>query len=229
MVLFVLAGFLVMHVQALQPTAGALQAGATTQEASLAAAARLDLSAWQARIPLGLLMTADAVKSKHILMLLHLMALAEPAGQSGGTLKPAAISKVDPIMGDTSAASDRACAALLQYELMRRDTCQHWVFLTNDDASAAGRGRAGSVSRSRAASCCEQGKQLAAGCSGPAFDSHKAVVAVSVGALLAWLGRSTQAAAVLQQVVDIAQGEQLLEQQVCSDCHQKHLTLLCAV
>eukprot|EP00775_Hariotina_reticulata_P006043 gene6043-6281_t len=200
--------------QAYQPGDNALLHAATTiQEAGLAATSRLDLSAWQSRTPLGLFLTADAVKSKHFLMLLHLMALSEPAGESGSSLNGPAAERVDGVLGDFQAASGRACAALLQYELVLRDAYQQ-VFLPNAAASLAGSGRAGCTNSFRTASCCQHGKQSEAGRFGPSFGSPEAVAAVSLGALLAWLGRSAQTAAVLQQVVDIAEGEQLLEQQL---------------
>lgn len=209
--------------QATQPADDALLHAATTnQEAGLAATARLDLSAWQTRTPLGLLLTANAVKSKHVLMLLHLMALAEPAGGSGSSLDGPAADRVDGVLGDFSAASGRACAALLQYELVLRDAYQQ-VFLSN---AAASSGRAGCTNSSRNASCFQHGKQSEAGRFGPSFGSPEAVAAVSFGALLAWLGRSAQTAAALRQVVDIAEGEQLLEQQVRTNSTTRY-GLLC--
>jgi hypothetical protein len=81
---------LVFFLQALAPGDDAsCSSTATADEVSLAAAAQLELAAWQARMPLAALLTDPAMQQRHTLMLLHLMALAE-AGAAAGSLTAAA-------------------------------------------------------------------------------------------------------------------------------------------
>lgn len=64
---------------------------ATAEEVSLAAAAQLELAAWQARMPLAALLTDAAMQRRHLLMLLQLMVLTEAGCLTGGMAATAAV------------------------------------------------------------------------------------------------------------------------------------------
>jgi hypothetical protein len=78
---------------------------ATADEVSLAAAAQLELAAWQARMPLATLLTDSAMQRRHTLMLLHLMAGTE-AGAAAGSLAAAA-GVADEECGNSPSCSSR--------------------------------------------------------------------------------------------------------------------------
>lgn len=92
---------------------------ATPEEAGLAAAARLELAAWQARLPAA--QQLAQLGSRHRLMLLQLMLLAEQAPSSSSSCGCGCAVEAAPsvVSADEAAA---AAAALLSYHLVRQGT-----------------------------------------------------------------------------------------------------------
>lgn len=109
---------------------------ATANEAQLAAAARLDLTAWQTRWPLGAKLTDKAMHRKHRLLLLQLMTMAESPTMS------IPLHSIVPELGLSTAAAGSgeheglaadlayACRVVQSYGLVRLDLYQS-VYLRN--------------------------------------------------------------------------------------------------
>lgn len=190
---------------------------ATAEEAILAAAVRLALTAWQARLPLGDLLVAPAMTQRHRLMLLHLMVVAETGASScctgithsGGA--PSCTKRSVLLPHEASMCSaDSIVPALEQYGLLKVDLYQD-VLLS---ACAAQPNPADSdqdtperASQTEAYATMDSPGALQ-------HLSSAGMQAASIAELLVWLSRSGQTAAVLQRVLEIAKAEEQLAQQV---------------
>lgn len=220
---------------------------ATANEAQLAAAARLDLTAWQTRWPLGAKLTDEAMHRKHRLLLLQLMTMAETPAM------PVPLHSIVPELGLSTAAAGSgeqeglaadfayACRVVQRYGLVRLDLYQS-VYLSN--AAVASERQSsddgdflidGSNNKyihhnndnrwldTRGPNEKRQPifwrSQLGAGYSNAdgAADDEVADTGLSVAALLVWVARSKPAAAVLRRVLQVAQAEQQLHMQVSKE------------
>jgi hypothetical protein len=179
-------------------------------------------------MPLAALLTNPAVHRRHQLMLLQLMAIAEagcPAGSIAGTaaVQGAAADSAESLCCSnsmaggavteggvevTAVAAAVVTAALQHYGLLRCDQYQQ-QFLRNSAAACTERRSSADDNDSSDANSTQ-----GISCRSSTQQQQQLGTAASVADLLVWLSRSGQTEAVLLRVLEVAQGEQQLAQQV---------------
>jgi len=201
-------------------SAGAISAVAAAPASHLTRAARLEVKAWQQRLPAAELLLHHSMQPRHVWMLLVLMALSK-----GGTLEAAEAllgqlgTKAGPSDGAASSSSwDRATfaglpslsqplaevqAALLSYGFMRQDGYED-VFLINSAVNAGGSEDAAGDSM------CPHTTWATAG----AAAAMSVAASSSIGALLVWVTRCPATASFLSRMQSCAVREQELAEQV---------------
>jgi hypothetical protein len=223
---------------------------ATADEVSLAAAAQLELAAWQARMPLAALLTNPAMQRRHQLMLLHLMALAEAGCCAGsltgsadcserqrsnsskfnepGSCSPGAAAGAadDGSFGYANCNAADITAALQQYGLVRCDLYQMQFLQNSAVLFAEGRTSDDDNESTAQRSSAEIRSSPSGACmrveQQQQLQLGQGSSAASVAELLVWLSRSGQTEAVLRRILEVAKGEQQLAQQVRDSTVIKH-------
>lgn len=189
---------------------------ATAEEVNLASTLKLELAAWQARLPLGELLVDATLQSRHRLLMLQLMLLATSCNESATVMHLLARLMSDDIRDLQQADVEYVQSALGHYSFYKQDLYQS-VYLTAAAASprtqenSYARGTTGKfMPRTDSAGCC-QSHDLSRIYHNS--DQHMSAD-TSVAALLAWLSRSEQTMAVLTRVLNIARVEAQLQAKV---------------
>lgn len=171
----------------------------------------LEVTAWQQRMPATALLLHHAMLRRHVLMLLALKAMAD--GGSIHALQRVCAGVVGGVQSNGVTGSDartyavQVHQALLHYDLMRRDGYEA-VFLTNSATNA------GADSSATEEDCqATQGGRKAPGAAA-AVGREPAGVHNSLAALLVWVSRNCSTRFLLEQVVEIAERERQLSEQV---------------
>lgn len=182
----------------------------------LCSAVRLEVKAWQGRLPAAQQLMHPSMQPRHVQMLLCIMATAEGSGWDFVCAQmPCSPTSTRPCASAPSPSGQRDLQrdedsydqaslqhALLHYGLMRRDGYAE-VFLPNTAANAGGVADA----PDRPGTSCFTPASTAA----PFGES---ATASSVAALLVWLTRNAATASFLSRVLDIACREKQLADQV---------------
>lgn len=183
-------------------------------------AVRLEVAAWQQRIPEAEQLMDASMTPRHVLMLLALMQAAEGSISGDSTVQRSSFvsrqlcsqaAAASAANGQAGAADAPVCAlevlvsaqdverTLLHYGLLRRDGFAD-VFLRNAAVNNAGSETLRAATKNS--------------CSGPGDSAGAASQNNSLAALLVWVSRCAATASFLERVLSIARRECELAQQV---------------